>query len=526
MIQEENNSIKFTSRTFHWWPFSLTDVHFPGLWRGFVEQNNITLTDTNITVSYTKKEIGKFSLPIKDLEYCIREKKFLKLKLSGLSLGNTRVSIGGGECGDRIRKNGNISYDRFYIDFDEYADFIDALKARNPLCFSPNAILVKAQARWYRIDQLLSGNRNTLWMNARHSISSEDVRWGRCIKNEEIKFFFTRGVIFNNLYIGSDERKISLSNVKKEDVSIAQNFIRNHGGNIAGEAQESYTDAWSPSVIFRPSLWFAHSSIGFTDKGVVYNQKTFKTNDNIFLPYEKINTVTYESKWYWPFTIHLTIFGEQNINPVKSYSRSDVEEIKEKLKKEGVKDISGKKYTPSCHSSWFGILLSILTLSLYHCLVAAYKGLRRRNTLVLGKGKIVWHGTVYGCSSFIEGSKRKNLKDLSTLFLDVNDIVDVVYIKKHWYHIWGGLFIWTHPRNIRAGYGGELSKNQNSVEYDLELCKIWSSDAKKIISSLEDMGFTQHEEEHKIYKRWCEDHFIGETKSWFGRIISLFLKAS
>lgn len=64
MISKDNNSITFTSKTFHWWPFSFTDSHYPGIWRGFVEQNNITLTDTDITVSYTKNRIGEFSLPI------------------------------------------------------------------------------------------------------------------------------------------------------------------------------------------------------------------------------------------------------------------------------------------------------------------------------------------------------------------------------------------------------------------------------------------------------------------------------
>ena len=51
MISTDNNSITFTSKTFHWWPFSIFDAHYPGFWRGFVEQNNITLTDTDIIVS-------------------------------------------------------------------------------------------------------------------------------------------------------------------------------------------------------------------------------------------------------------------------------------------------------------------------------------------------------------------------------------------------------------------------------------------------------------------------------------------
>lgn len=30
MISTDNNSITFTSKTFHWWPFSIFDAHYPG----------------------------------------------------------------------------------------------------------------------------------------------------------------------------------------------------------------------------------------------------------------------------------------------------------------------------------------------------------------------------------------------------------------------------------------------------------------------------------------------------------------
>lgn len=116
-------------------------------------------------------------------------------------------------------------FDRFYIDFDEYADFIDALETKKPLCFSQETEMIETRARWYRIDKLLSGNRNTLWMNANHIISSEDLKWGWCVKTNEIKYFFTRGIINNNLYIGS-EKHIRLSNVTNEDVKRLVNSSR------------------------------------------------------------------------------------------------------------------------------------------------------------------------------------------------------------------------------------------------------------------------------------------------------------
>lgn len=508
MISTDNNSITFTSKTFHWWPFSFTDFHYPGFWRGFVEENNITITDTDIIVSYSKSKKGEFHLPVKDLEFCINEKKIFSERWRWFCMGNTRVSIGIGEEDNRCWKGGNVSFDRFYIDFDEFDDFIDILATKDPVCFSKDSEMLKTRARWYRIDKLLSGNRNTLWMNPKHIISSENIKYGWCVNTKEIKYFFTRGVIFNNLYVGS-EKNIRLSNVKNDDVRAARKFIKNHGGNIAEDTDEKYNDSWTPNVILSPSLWFTHSSIGFTDKGIVYHQKTFKTNDDIFLPYEKINMATYESKWYWFFTKKFAIYGEQNIIPTKRYSRNAVEQIKDKLEAAGIKKLEGTSYTPSYHTSWIGILLSIVTLSIYHWLVVAAKKLSSRNSLVIGDDRIAWNGTIYGFTAFKSGYKREILKNLSTLVLEGKDVRDVVYLKKHWYHLWGHMFIWAHPENIRV-LEGEAS--QSSVDYDLEIKKIWSWNVKKAISLLEDKGFVLEEDAHKFYKGWCKHYLLEKYK--------------
>lgn len=508
MISKDNNSITFTSKTFHWWPFGFTDSHYPKFWRGFVEQNNITLTDTDITVSYTKNRIGEYSLPVKDLEYCIKEKKIFSFRLPWFCLGNTRVSIGIGKDDNSGWKGGNVSYDRFYVDFDEYDDFIDALATKDPVCFSEESEMLKTRARWYRIDKLLSGNRNTLWMNPKHIISSENIKYGWRVKTDEIKYFFTRGVIFNNLYVGS-EKNIRLSNVKNDDVRAARKFIKYHGGNIADDAEVSYHDRFTPNVIFSPSLWFTHSSIGFTDKGIVFHQKTFKTEDDIFLPYDKVNIATYESKIYWLLTKQFTIYGEQNIIPSRRYAKLDVDEIKKKLENAGVKELDGNTYSPSYHSSWFGVLLSIITLSIYHWLIVAAKKLSSRNSLVIGDERIAWNGTIYGFTAFKSGYKREILKNLSTLVLEGKDVRDVVYLKKHWYHLWGHMFIWAHPQNIRV-LEGEAS--QDSVDYDLEIKKIWSWNVKKAISQLEDKGFVLEEDSHKFYKDWCKHYLLEKYK--------------
>lgn len=493
MISTDNNSIVITSRTFHWWPFSF-DVHFPGHWRGFVEQDNIILTDSDIIVSYSKDGKGEFSLPITDLEYCIHKKTFFRF------MGNTKVSVGVGEQDNLPWKDGNVS---FYIDFGEISAFIDALKTKKPLCFSQETIMLEERIPWYRIDKLLSGNRNILWMNDKHILSSESIKRGWCVKTNKIKYFYTRGIINNNLYIGS-EKRIRFSNVTNEDVRTARQYIKLHGGNIAEDATESYSDSWTPNVLFSPSLWFTHSSIGFTDKGIIYHQKTFKTNDDIFLPFDKINVATYNSKWYWLFTKKITIYGEQNITPKKRFSKVSVDIIKHKLEAARVKKIEGSTYTPSYHSSWFGILLSIFTLSLYHWLVVTLTIFQKRNTLVIDKNRIVWDGKIY---YFTPSQVRREVwKKLTTLVVGVKDIEDIVYIKKHWYHLWGHLFIWANPDNIRR-IDGEAGENQKSVDYDLEIKKIWSWDVRNAILILKKSGFESDGKKHELYTEWCK-HFL------------------
>ena len=359
------------------------------------------------------------------------------------------------------------------------------------------------------MDKLITGNRNSLWLNTRHIISSEDIEYGWCVNIKDIKYFFTRGIIYNNLYIGSD-KNIRLSCVSNSDVKEVQDYILLNGGNIAAEASESHSDSWSPKVIFSPSLWFCHSSIGFTDTGVVFKQKTFKTNDNIFLPYDKINLATYKSKWYWIFTKDISIFGEQNILPRRRYSKTSVSAIQKVLEANGVKAINGEEFRPSYHSSWFGILLSIITLSVYHWLIVAASFISNRNTLTVGDKKMAWNGKIYGFTADKNGSwNRKEMKNLTTLALDANDVRSVVYIKKHWYHLWGYLFIWAHPYNIRV-LEGEAS--QHSVDYDLEMCKIWSWNVSSVRNSLKDAGFEANKELDKFYKKWAKTCLLEKYK--------------
>ena len=85
-----------------------------------------------------------------------------------------------------------------------------------------------------------------------------------------------------------------------------------------------------------------------------------------------------------------------------------------------------------------------------------------------------------------------------------DDIKDIYFYKKHWYHFWGYIFIWVRPSNIRSL---AYEADQMTQDYDLEMGKIYSSTASKIKSLFKENGYIQNSERHKSYKKWIK-HFI------------------
>ena len=73
------------------------------------------------------------------------------------------------------------------------------------------------------------------------------------------------------------------------------------------------------------------------------------------------------------------------------------------------------------------------------------------------------------------------------------------------------MFIWAHPYNIRW-WDGEAGENQHSVDYDLEIKKIWSWNVKEIISKFEDKGFVPENKKHDFYKKWCKHFMLDKYK--------------
>ena len=84
---------------------------------------------------------------------------------------------------------------------------------------------------------------------------------------------------------------------------------------------------------------------------------------------------------------------------------------------------------------------------------------------------------------------------------DISDILHTYYYKKHWWHLWGYLFIWTHPKNIRVL---AYEADQHSADYDLQMGKIYSRTASKIVNLFKERGFNETDEGRKWYKKWVK----------------------
>lgn len=465
-------TLELNSKTFH-----LRLVKHKGL--GFISRQTIRISDSELQITE-----GKYSatIPVKELEYVVRKNRWF-------NLGNPEINIGwSGNSDDSAYM---LSGNWFYISKEDYENLINAIKAAKPIC--------------YKEDALIIDRSQSLFMNPKHVISSKEV--GRYhawkVNAEDVKYVYSAGVLSKNLYVGSDATLLKMKGCKDADVTAALDYLSTYNENFRETAAEYHTDAFHPSVIYTPKLWFTHSKMGFTEKGILYNQKTFKTNDNIFIPYDKVNLAIFQRNWLWPFAQKVEIFGEQNILPSRKYSNSAISAIKDELDKRSVGKFDGQCYTPSYLSRWWGVLLSVTIV--YYLVVRLLKSVSKRNKLYVSNQSVLWTGEVYAFNPE-EGDGRNKLSQSSVL-VRAEDVRAVVYVKEKWYHLWGYLCIWAHPSNIRA-FAEEAS--QSSTDYDLKMGKVWSGQASSIRSAIASAGFSEDSDRQKFYKKWAKESLLGD----------------
>lgn len=338
----------------------------------------------------------------------------------------------------------------------------------------------------YHINQyILSNNNSTAY---RSNISGMDIL--------ELKFQYDKRNFFGeNIFVAGANENIFVSGVKKNDIEVIRKYLISKGAKIGADCNVEYKDIFTLNVIWSPKLWFTKSSIGVSDDGLVFSQKTFKTNDSIFLPYDKISLIVANSKWYYFGAKKITIDGEQNIMPDKAYSLISYNAIKKVLEKNGVKPFDGDVFKPAVPQSGLSAVLCITIV--YYFLLLMFSSLKRKNQVVVSSEnkKVLLKGKIFGClpgESNLFSYKRIKSKYVIS---DINDVNAVVYVKKKWFHLWGYMYIIVEPKQLRSNIGA----NQDESIYLIRVKKVWTSTAKSLASSV-----NKSLSDDKNLKKWAK----------------------
>ena len=469
------NNQTFVTKQFHLWPF------YGFKWRGFLPTYSIDVSSEDINFSINGRTFK--SVNIEDV--CLAH--FVKTWF-GYGKIKLRFATRNDSYQDNDEERHFLSKYVCYLNPNSLDQAILSFKEANVKCFRPESVTLKNGRMWMCGDKVINYQRGFF------------ERYYCALNTSGLKYFYTQKSLIpfmNPVLITGARSNLRIRFLRNNDINkLKQNVIAN-GAKLGDVSNSSFEDTFSMKVIFSPSLWFTSSSIGLGDEGITYNLKTFKTTDHLFIPYEKVNYATSTGSWYQR-TRELFIFGEQNIIPSKRFKKEDAKRIIEELREKGVEKLEGRSFSESYHTSAWGILLCILTLSIWHWIVVAFT--KNRKSIMIGDEALVWNGETW----LIDFNKFKRYKPNEKIKIyagKASDCRAFYYIKKHWYSLWGYVYIWAHPTNLRV-LAWEAA--QHSQDYDLEMGKVWFWNAKRIRKELEANGFKSDQNNNKLYKGWVK----------------------
>lgn len=448
----------FTTKQFHLWPFYNWFT-----WRGFLPTYSITVENESISFTINNNLIEKYTA--EGVEASL-------FNSTWFGLGKTKIGFSK-KYNDVKKKRGDHWYffhnDYCYLDPIQVPEAINAFKEIDTKCFNDQSISLRDGKLWMTSDNIIEYNGN-----------DKIAFWALSIPH--IKYYYTQKSWWNPfakpvLVTGSDH-PMRIKKLSSNDVEKLQKYLIENGAKLGEFSKEVFNNAFYFSVLYNPKLWFTSFSLGLGDDGIIFSEKTFNTKENLYLPYDKISCAVSNKKWWWT-TRQLYIFGEQNIIPKKRLSLSDATRIVNELREKGIKKLEGSSYSASYHSSWMGVLLSWVTLGIYHMIVMLFS--KKRNTITIGNNNFSWLGNIWKC---FHG--KVDIEELNFYFGLASDVISVCYIKEHWYHWWGTLGIRIEPKNIRS-LAYEASQNCN--DYVLVLNKVYSSTASSIKNELQKAGY-------------------------------------
>jgi hypothetical protein len=443
-------------------------------WAGFKRDNQIILSDSEITIQ-KKKKTESYSYD--QLDFCIVKRRWL-------SFSNSCVYLGYSD------EEGQIKGGYFYIPSEHSQKLLDELKKRNAKCFSPSKKVITAKSPWFSLNR----NKDTLWLNSRYVISSRLAIKSILSKPQpslqigSIKFFFTKN---GNLRMGPNPQLV-VKHVSKANILEANDYLAAAGCQVCAKMDEAFESI---------DLGFTHATVGYNENGVIYSYKDFRNVDKAFLPYEKINL--YYSWWSFPGW-YMIVLGEQNIEPGVRFKRADVDKLHEKLKEHGVESTDGGLvFRSSLHTSWFGVLFSWLTLGIYHLLLAFFLKFKKRpvkSILVCGD-KVLTRGKIYRHT--IEDATSALYKGGTACAAKVKDVKAVIYRKERWFYLWGDVYVRLQPENIREDVDSE---GNSSVKYDFAMNNVWPWRYRALKGLLKVRGYDPDRLFIREYKKWVKDN--------------------
>ena len=490
------NNHTFVTRQFHLWPF------YGFRWRGFLPTYSINVNSEAVTFSLNGRLLRSF----KPENVCLAHFK-------NTWFGAGRLKLRFAHENEKLRADDEFCYllkHICYLNPESLDEAIKCFKEANVKCFRPEAVSLKNGKMWMSGDKVVK-YRNwwffmaIYWHKILYPLVTDYPGWWliykyyTAIDSSKLKYFYTQKSIipFRNpvLITGGNDffrtRAFNNNDINK----LKQNVIAN-GAKLGEISNAIFKDKFTMKVIFSPSLWFTSSSIGLGDEGVSYNLKTIKTSDNLFIPYDKINYVTSTGSWYQR-TRELFLFGEQNILPRKRFMKDDVKRLIEELREKGIRKLEGRRFSESYHTTVWGILFCILTLSIWHWIVVAFT--KSRKSIIIGEESCVWNGETWLIDfDTWERHKPKNNKLYAG---NCSDCKAICYYKKHWYYLWGIVYIWASPRNLRLF---AFEAGQDTEDYDLEMGKVWFWNAWRLRKEMEANGFKSDKECTKSYKKWIK----------------------
>ena len=476
----------FSTKQFHLWPF------YKGFkWMGFLPTHTITVAENEITFVINGNVVSKIS------PQEVESAQFFK---TWFGFGKTKVGLSTEWDLTKYPKDKEKRGDHWHLLFNDYSyvspdtekNLIQSFKDVQTKCFNEKSLSLRYGKLWMSNEYIIEyegKNKNGFWS----------------LEIPELKYFYSETSLLpwkKPVLVTGSNHPLRIEKLNRYDIDALKKHVIANGAKLGEISNATFHHAFSLGVIIHPSQWFTSCSIGLGDEGISFSQKTLRTNDNIFLPYDKINFAISTGAWY-NWTRKLYIYGEQNIIPKKEFSSSDAKRIVNELKEKGISKLEGEEFRESYHSSWFGVLSCFFTFGLWHLIVVLFS--KKRKSIIIGEKMFTWNGNVWLIDP--EKKRREKPKEKLKFFVgEVNKIRGFYYYKKHWYHLWGYIFIWSRPWNIRSL---AYEADQMTQDYDLEMGKVYFWTASKIKQLLKSRGYMENSK--SLYKEFVK-YFVKNRK--------------